>query len=229
MGNHKQEGDYMGKKKDEIPKVQIVSTKTPPGMDLDASGIGRGFVVGFLLLVVFLGWVMWQEFGDHSPRYHAPRPTSPVLTTVAIIIGVLLAVALLVGLVAAVVHLYVVYRKGITEVTQAEREAELIRAEENGVFPWRRAPDGTLQNLNAVPGPRIEANGEMRDPETQAQREAVQRAAVLQIVAGGHGRLSMADFTALAAPREMPPVQMIEGDQLDDVEHRLLEAGREEG
>lgn len=220
----------MGKKERPAPQpVQIVSTKTPPGLGMDLSGIGRGFAVGFLLLVVFLGWVMWQEFGDHSPRYHAPRPTSPVLATVAIIIGALLAIALLVGLVAAGVHLYLAYRKRMAEVVQVERDAELIQAGDNGLFPWRRSPDGSLQNLNAAPGPRIGANGEMRDPETQAQREAVQRAAVIQIVAGGHGRLPMPDFTAaLAAPREMPPVQVIEGDRLDDVERRLLEPGREE-
>lgn len=219
----------MGKPEKPAPQpVTIVSSKER-GMKIDTSEITWGFVVGFLALVAFVVWVVWREFGDHSPQYHAPRPPSPILVALAIAIGALLAIALLVGLVAAGVHLYLAYRKRMAEVVQVERDAELIQAGDNGLFPWRRSPDGSLQNLNAAPGSRIEANGEMRDPETQAQREAVQRAAVIQIVAGGHGRLSMADFTALAAPREMPPVQMIEGDQLDDVEHRLLEAGREEG
>jgi hypothetical protein len=217
----------MGKPEKPAPQpVTIVSSKER-GMKIDTSEITWGFVVGFLALVAFVVWVVWKEFGDHTPQYHAPQPLSPILIALAIAIGVLLAIALLVGLVAAGIHLYLAYRKRMAEVTQAERDAELIRAEGNGLFPWRRAPDGTLQNLNAVPGPRVEPNGEMRDPETSAQREAVQRGAVIQIAAGGHGRLPMPDLVPLA-PREMPPVQVIEGERLEDVNRRLLEAGREE-
>lgn len=196
-------------------------------MQIDCSEITRGFVVGVILLLAFLGWVVWQEFGDHTPQYHAPQPLSPILIALAIAIGVLLAIALLVGLVAAGIHLYLAYRKRMAEVTQAEREAELIRAEGNGLFPWLRAADGSLQNLNAVPGPRIEPDGEMRDPETQAQREAVQRGAVIQIGAGGHGRLPMPDLVPLA-PREMPHVRIVDGERLEDINRRLLEAGGEE-
>jgi hypothetical protein len=68
----------------------------------------------------------------------------------------------------------------------------------------------------------------MTDPETTAQREAVQRGAVIQIAAGGHGRLPMPDFVPLA-PREIPPVRIVDGERLEDINRRLLEAGGEEG
>lgn len=218
----------MGKKDKPTPQpVQIISTKER-GMKIDLSEITWGWLGVMVAALVLIGVAAWQEFGDHTPQYHAPQPRSPVLTVVVIVIGVLLAIALLVGLVAAGVHLYLAYRKRMAEVIQVERDAELIQPASNGLFPWRRAPDGALQNLNAVPGPRIEPDGKMTDPETTAQREAVQRGAVIQIAAGGHGRLPMPDFVPLAS-REMPPVRVIEGERLEDINRRLLEAGGEEG
>jgi len=220
----------MGKKDKEPPTpVTIISSKEPPGMKIDFSEMGDWkywlVLAPFLCLIYFS---LRAIFGDGGPQYR-PRPEPwagwpVVLTVVAIVLGVvaIIGIAYLAGLV------YLGLQRRRAEVVAAERDSELIHAE-GGVFPWRRATNGDLHNMNAAPAGIIRADGTMPDPETPAQHHAAERAAVVQVAAAGHTR-SPFPVVAPAPPpaRELPAIQVISGERLADLEHRLS-AGKEEG
>ncbi len=217
----------MGKKpKPEPQPVAIVSTKEH-GLKLDFSEITREYLVGVLAVILFLGWVVWREFGDHTPQY---RPAPEPWAGWRIILGILLAafvVAVVLGVVYAAFRLYLSVRRSRAEVIQAETNARTVHAAENGLYPLvERA--GRLVNPNAAPAGVVESDGQMPDPATPAQYHAAERAAVVQVAAAGHGGRALSGL--MGAPRlplggdDLPPVRVIEGDLASHVE-RLLKAG----
>ena len=183
------------------------------------------------LSLILIGVATHQIFGDHSPQYRPARDLSPLLevgTLILKIIGVILVLAALLGAVAFVLHIHVQHKKGLAEAKKSAMEAELIQPTDTGQFPWRRAPDGTLQNLNAMPGATIAPDGTPDEPNTEAQKRAVERASLIQLAAASRGRFLPG---TMPPPRsgleDLPQVRVIDGEVASHVERLLLETGEE--
>jgi cbb3-type cytochrome oxidase subunit 3 len=225
----------MGKKDKEPPTpVMWVSSKDPPGMKIDFSELTSWkYWLVIALSLILIGVAAHEIFGNHGPQYRPARDLSPLLevgTQILRILGILLLVLLVLGVVAFVLYARVQYRKSMAEASKVEREAELIKPESNGLFPWCRMPDGTFANLNAMPGATIAADGTPQEARTAAEWESVERASTVQLAAAAGGRV----LAGGAAPRPMsvppagPPIQVIEGEKAAQIEQVLLKKPEEE-
>ena len=210
-------------KEPEIPQVQIVSTKKPPGMsfgDVDWPGLR----VGLLILVVVL-FVVWLDGRINADPQYVPEPEPwPGWPIVAAVVAVLSLMAL--AYLAA--RLVLAYRAHRAEVVRAETNARTIAAQDNGLYPYVER-NGRLINLNAAPAGVVEHDGAMPDPQTEDRRAAAFRASVVQVAAGSKGRPMVSEIAApLPIPlASLPEVRVLDGEAVRQLQH-LLEGPEEE-
>jgi len=222
----------MGKKKEPPTPVTLVSSKDPPGMKLDFSELTSWkYWLVIALALILIGVAAHQIFGNHGPQYRPARDLSPLLevgTLILQIIGAILVLAALLGTVAFVLHIHVQHKKGLAEAKKSAMEAELIQPTDTGQFPWRRAPDGSLQNLNAMPSATIAPDGTPKEPDTEAQKRAVERASLVQLAAAARGRFLPGTMPPpRSGPEDLPQIRVIDGEVASHVERLLLETGEE--
>lgn len=198
----------------------------PPGLDV---GLGSKWAAaaGCAVLVLACAGLSLATYGASGPEpAHRPAPEPWAGWSVLAWLFVAGMVGVACYLAARLWLSVQAHRAG---VSRAKLDSTLVQPAANGLYPLR-VVGGRMVNPNAAPAGIVEADGDMPAPASQDHREAAARASFVQIAAGG-GRAGAAAVAALGGahgPRELPAVQVIDGEQLTHVERLLLlEAGEE--
>ena len=171
--------------------------------------------LGIVLILATLGLTQLRKFDNPKP-YRAPMQASGWLSVLFWFLLAVALVAFLAVLVYVGYRLFLSLRAQHVEIEARRKANQETYADVNGLYPMRETPDGTMVNLNAMPGNRVEGlNGTptVPAPDTDAEREAAARGSFVQLAAaaGFRGVAAMRDLLGTPQERpEMPPLVTIE-------------------